>query len=148
MFDLFRPARSQARQQIQGGTDVVADLDALIEQRVSFKLHGKVHEIKPISSKDFLIFTNNLSKLMELKDKNKIEAEELIEKYHGLISSLCDTIKIEDIESMTQPQVGALFQLLLDSVTGKAQATAQKLYVESEKKTLKTEPSQENKVNT
>ena len=118
------------------GTSVVADLDALIEDDVHFKLHGKVHVIKPISSQEFLVFTNNLAKLYEMQEKEKITARELIERYFALVNSICKTVTIEDIENMNQNQIGAMFQLILDSVGGKAQAKAKDI-LEMEKKTPK-----------
>lgn len=137
MFNIFRPARNQSSW--KEGVGIVADLDALIDEPIRFKLHGKVHTIKPISSQSFLVFTNNLAKLWDLREKNQVTPEELITKYFDLMSSVCETITVQDIKDMTQPQIASLFQLVLDAVSGKAQAKAKEMaskMTETEKKTL------------
>lgn len=135
MKSFFKPARSKAWM-TSGSDNVIADLDAIIQDTVSFKLNGKIHEIKPLSTKDFLIYTNALSKVWELKDKEIIKPDDLIEKYYDMVSSVVPSIKRTDIETMNQQQVGALFQLILDTVTGKAQARASQ---DAQKKTLQTQ---------
>jgi hypothetical protein len=136
MMSWFKPARSGALSQ---GQDVIADLDAIVLEPVQFKLHGKLHEIAPVTTESFLRYTNALGKLMELKDKNQITPDELVEGYFGLISSVCGTVTKQDIDDMTQGQVAALFQLVMDSVTGKAQAEVHKQEL-GEKKNLKIMP--------
>lgn len=106
------PARSS--------TDVVTDLDAIISESVSFRFNGKIHQIRPISLESFLKFSNAETKLMAgLKDEAILKSpKELATRYFEMISSVCDSITLEDIQGMEQAQVAALFQLVLDVVTG------------------------------
>jgi len=119
---ILRPA-SQSRVQ----KEMVSDLDAIIQKTITFRLLGRVHEIRPISTKSYLEYINALAAVIQLSDQDKVTPTELIQKYHALVSSVVDSISLSDVESMTQAQVGALFQLIMDTITGKS-------HVEGEKK--------------
>lgn len=118
----LKPARESAKSSV-----LVADLDKLITERVAFKFGGQTHYINPITTAEFFKVTSEMAKLDSLKVQKEVSAKELIDSYTALIGSVCETITRDHISSMTQAQVGALFQLVLDCVTGKAYA---------EKKTL------------
>jgi hypothetical protein len=105
-----------------GPEDLISDLDALIEKPVSFRLHGRIHSILPITTETFMVYTNAFANLYELNKQEKISPKELILRYHDIISSVCKTVSVEDIENMTQPQIAALYQLIVDTVQGKTQA--------------------------
>lgn len=100
---------------------VLTDLDAILTQSVSFRLHGRVFEIVPVSTERFLLYSQKLSKFFSLKDKEGLSADELIDGYHEVISSLVPDVTRKDIADMTQSQIGALFQLVIDTVTGHSQ---------------------------
>lgn len=117
----FWPARQKHT------ADLVADLDAMVSEAIAFKLHGKQHIVKPISLEEFLKYTNAYSQIWNSTDeKKKLTNEQFIEMYHQLFSSVCDTITVDDIKKMSQAQVGALFQLISDTVTGKAHVDQKK----------------------
>lgn len=101
---------------------VFADLDALIAEPVAFRFNGETHLIKPVSTKEFFKLTNALARLDELRNAKTVKKDELVEAYSALISGACDTIGRKEVETMTQAQVGALFQLILDCITGKIYA--------------------------
>lgn len=97
----------------------IADLDAIISQSVAFKYKGKIHSLKPMTLEEFLKFTNAQASLVNLlKDDKSITPKGLAESYHSVISAVCDTITIEDILDMEQVQIAALYQLVIDLVTG------------------------------
>lgn len=98
----------------------VQDLDAIIAEPVSFRFKGKIHTMKPFSLAEFLKFTNAQSALMSLlKDEGAIiTTKDLADRYHKVISSVCPSITVDDILSMEQVQVAALYQLIIDMVTG------------------------------
>lgn len=99
--------------------DPVVDLDNLIAGKTAFRFKGKIHFIKPISLEEFLKFTNaNSEFLASLRSEGKLEAKELAMGYLSVINTVCDTIGLDDIESMEQPQIAALYQLIVDTVTG------------------------------
>jgi hypothetical protein len=103
---------------------VISDLDAMVADRVAFRLHGKVHYIRPISVKEFFAYTNALVAIQSLEKAETIEANHVVELYHGLIKSVCESVTKKDVQDMTQPQVAALIQLVSDCITGKAHVGA------------------------
>lgn len=111
--------------------ELVADLDALVNDPVAFKVLGKEHIIEPISAVEFFKYTNAYAKLWNLTEGKTItlEGDKLIDAYHELFSAVCKTITRKDIEAMSQAQIGALFQVISDTVTGR--------YHVDQKKTLK-----------
>lgn len=130
----FKPARTKVQD-----TDIVSDLDALIEKPIAIKLLGKIHVIKPINTATFFQVTNALAKMDAMKNEPNYTKDQLIDSYTMIFSSVCDTIGKEEIECMTQAQVGALFKIVLDTITGKAHIDAA---AESEKKkTMSPSPS-------
>ena len=97
----------------------ITDLDAIIAEPVYFQLKGKIHELQPMSLESFLKFTNAQAALMNLaKEDGPMTAKSLANKYLSVISSVCSTITIDDILEMEQVQVAALYQLVIDLVTG------------------------------
>jgi hypothetical protein len=122
-MNLFRPAREAAK------AVVVADLDKLVSEQTAFRWDGKVHVIKPLATETFFKVCNELSRMQDLAKREALTAKELVDAYSDLFASICDTIHRKDVESMSQAQVGALFQLVIDSVAGKSQ-------VDEKKKTL------------
>lgn len=110
------PARSKAIRD----EGPVADLDAIVSDPVSFRFKGKIHVLKPIDLKDFLKFTNAQASLMRSANdpEKRLSAKELAEQYLSVISPLCDTITLDHIMEMEQVQIAALYQLVIDMVTG------------------------------
>jgi hypothetical protein len=102
-------------------SQVVSDLDAMVAMPVAFRLHGKVHYIKPISVREFYAFTNAMISLQGLEKAEHVTPQQIIELYFNLIRSVCDSVARPDVEKMTQAQCGALLNLIVECVTGKAQ---------------------------
>lgn len=103
---------------------VVSDLDAMIAHPIAFRLHGKIHQIKPISVKEFYAFANAIAGIGALEKEEKITTAQVVDLYTRIICSVCDSISRKDVEAMTQAQCGALLQLIVEAVTGKAQVEA------------------------
>jgi hypothetical protein len=115
---------------------VVSDLDAMVAERVAFRLHGKVHYINPISVKEFFAYTNALVQIQALEKVDSVDANHVVDLYCALIQSVCQTVSRQDVKEMTQAQAGALIQLISDCVTGRAHAKNS-----DEKKNLKAKSS-------
>lgn len=98
---------------------LVSDLDRMLTESIAFKLHGKVHRINPITVEEFYKFTKAFSLVGGLKAEG-ISPAEAVTLYHEVISSVAPSVSRKDIEDMTQSQVGALLQLVIEAVTGKA----------------------------
>jgi hypothetical protein len=125
----FKPARDQIE-----GVEVVADLDALMNEPVPFRLAGKVYKIKPLSSGEAFVLWNNLAKVEALRAKDSITFTELLDFYAGLFKSACPEVTREMVEKMSQQQCAALLQLILDTVTGR-------IFADDKKKAMKADQS-------
>jgi hypothetical protein len=111
------PSRSKAKAARE--QDVVTDLDAIIAEPVKFRFNGKIHTLNPIHLDEFLKFTNAQNSLSNaLKAEGGLTADLLAESYFSVISSVCDDLTLNDIKSMSQAQIAALYQLVIDLVTG------------------------------
>lgn len=119
MFGFVKKLMPTRQKFTEAATQAVADLDAMLVEPVSFKLHGKMHLIKPLSVEQFMVLSASLVDIVELQKQNSITPKELIDKYYALISNVCDSVKRSDIEQMSQQQVSALFNLVIETVTGK-----------------------------
>lgn len=101
----------------------VTDLDAIVAEAVPFRFNGKIHEIKPIDLEGFLKFTNAQINLRKKADDGELlDAAILAKNYHLVISAVCDTVTLNDVKSMSQAQVAALYQLVLDAITGQVES--------------------------
>jgi hypothetical protein len=109
------PSRTKAQ-----GVEPVTDLDVMVAEPIPFRYKGVIHYLKPMQLDEFLKFTNAQFHLMEAikKEDVKLTANDLANRYHAVIASVCDTITLDDILNMEQAQVAALYQLVIDLVTG------------------------------
>lgn len=105
---------------------IVSDLDAMVANPIAFRLHGKVHYLKPVTVKEFFAYANALAGLERLKSDEKLSDEQIVELYSQLIQSVCETVKADDVKLMTHAQATALLQLVIDHITGRAHAPAPK----------------------
>lgn len=114
-----------SRKPKQDDAKIVVDLDEILAKPVAFRFAGKIHVIKPIQTKEFYSLANATAELWALRDAKNITPDQLIDRYYALISSVCPSIKRKDVEGMTQAQVTALYQLIMDTVMGRQQAKDQ-----------------------
>ena len=114
MLSRLLPARAKKQE------GPVTDLDAIVAESVSFRFKGKVHVLHPVDMETFLKFTNAQSTLMRvLGDRESVLTPQgLAEKYFEVINPLCASITLSDIMGMEQVQIAALYQLIIDMVTG------------------------------
>jgi len=120
------PTRSKAEN--KEDVEPITDLDAIIAEPVSFRYKGKVHILKPMHLDEFLKFTNAQARLLNSVDKDDValNPRELAKRYHQVLSAVCDTITVDDILEMEQVQVAALYQLVIDVVTGQVKDGTEK----------------------
>lgn len=115
MFGKWKKQKPKARD-LSGP---VVDLDAISRDPVHFQFQGAVHEIRPITVEEFLNFTNANARFIErLKSSESMTGEELIAAYAQVIGTVCSSIGEKEIAAMEQAQVAALYQLVIDTVTG------------------------------
>lgn len=121
--------------QIPDDVTIVADLDRLISAPIYFKLQGKTHQLEPITVERFLELMQGMNVMDILRQKHAkgdtVSKEELYAGYSEVFKAMCKTVGRAEVNQMTESQIGALFQLVLNCVTGKA-------YVEeTQKKNIK-----------
>lgn len=102
-----------------GEEPVFADLDAIIEEPLYVRLHGKKLTIKPLSLDAFLRVANGYESMHKRTAEGDVNEKELIRMYYNLFHSICDEITIEDVANMTQGQSAALMHIVLDKITGR-----------------------------
>lgn len=112
----LKPARTQHTESV----DPIIDLDALIAEPVAFRWQGKTHLVRPMDTKTFFKITNEMSRIQSMIGKDHSN-EQVVEAYARVFGTVCDTITKRDVYNMTQAQVGALFQMIMDCVSGRAQ---------------------------
>lgn len=105
---------------------MVSDLDAILSEPVFFKIHGKQHEIKPVSTLAFLKFTNALNTIQSVQSNKESSESEVIDATTAIIQSIAPSIQRKDIEDSTGAQIYALYQLILDSIAGRLQGETKK----------------------
>lgn len=105
----------------------VKDLDKIVSESKFFKLHGKTHEISPMTSYQFFLFTNSLAEIHEMSNSKNVSIDSFKEKYFNLMKSVTlkkgffgeySTIKKSDIDKCTLQQLCALVQFVVSSVMG------------------------------
>jgi hypothetical protein len=113
MISRFLPSRAKAK-------GPIVDLDAIVAEPHYFRFKGKIYKVNPVELEAFLKFTNAQATLMRsLNDKDALLSwKELAQRYADVISPLCPDISVEMIMDMQQAQVAALYQLIIDVVTG------------------------------
>lgn len=111
---------SKAKAQIETGV-VVRDFDKLIAEPVSFRLHGKVHTINPVTVQEFWAFTEAMFKIQKVAEDEKVTVADLTHAYLLIFKSICPTMTLKDVENMTQVQLAALLQFVVDTIRGASQ---------------------------
>ena len=114
ILEKLMPARNASKQ-----PKMFADLDALIAEPIYFKIHGKIFEIKPIKTDVFFKFSNKYVEFFGLEKMPNATTDDMVEKYYEMASSVCANITKKDVANMTPAQMGALFQIIIDTVTGR-----------------------------
>lgn len=116
---MFKNAAERFMAKTDAPPKVVQDLDAIIQESTAVKLHGKVHEIKPVLVQEFFILANALAAIKQMEASDKVTLDQIVDGYYGIISAVAPTITKEDIRQCSQSQISALLQHVLEHVNGK-----------------------------
>jgi hypothetical protein len=119
-----KPARQEKKVRED---DFVADLDALDSRPVFFRFLGQLFEIPPISTGKLLKVYAAFMKVDALAKQSAISADDLIDTYTELFSSVCPEVTKDVVSKMSQAQAAALFTLVFDTVSGRVGASKKKL---------------------
>lgn len=107
---------------------IVADLDAIKAEPVGFYLHGKEFTIQPMDVISFMSMLDGYMNLMDLKKVENITPEQLVDRYFDCFSKAIPQLTKKDVSDMTQQQCAALYELVMDTITGKVFAEKKKSY--------------------
>ena len=113
------PSRQDAKKKQEQPSVMVADLDALLTEKISFKLFGKVHTIDPLTVEQFAKFSQAYFEVTQMGGKAKVSPEEMIAAYSKLTSVVVPSVGRDEISKMTQQQAAGLFQIMADLHTGR-----------------------------
>jgi hypothetical protein len=97
---------------------LVADLDAIVQETVSVRLHGRTHTIRPIEVAEFFQLSNALARIRGIEAADKVTFDQILDAYHGLISSVAPTVTKDDLRKCSHAQIAAFLQVVIDHVTG------------------------------
>ena len=109
LFNIKEPVK-------KADTQVICDLDSIVEKRSAFTLRGQTHYIDPITTEKFINFVTKLSDISKIKE----DAAKVRDTYLEMIRGVCSTISKEDIDSLTHAQSIMLFAAICDKVMGKS----------------------------
>jgi len=110
----------KTKKQVDGPEAVlVTDLDAMVANPIAFRLHGKIHHLRPVTTKEFFAYSNAILALDRMKDDSKMTDDEILDSYLKLIQAVCSTVTFDDVRSLTHAQASALIKLVIDHVTGR-----------------------------
>ncbi len=131
MLKRLMPSRADAVEQAR----LVADIDKIVSTPVAFMLLGRKRLLKPISTEEYLRFTRAYNEFSQATGDKNLNAKQISKKLHNIFSAVCEDISVKDIGEMTQSQIGAVYALILRTVSG--EIFSEDDQEEFEKKTLK-----------
>lgn len=116
MFSLFGNKEQAAE---KSPRVVIADLDAMIGEPGQIKLLGKWHTFKPMAVEDYFKSIKAMDVFFKKEDGSQVTADEMINRYYEILHPLCDTISLEDLNKLSLQQLTALFQVIVDTISGR-----------------------------
>lgn len=102
----------------QKSITIYQDLDAVLNEPVSFKIVGEVHTLNPPSTEGFYRFIKSMNKLYSLS-ADSMTPDEIVGIYCEIILPLVPTLSKASISKMTIQQANALFSFVVETILGK-----------------------------
>ena len=118
MISWFRRLFEQRDEQVQGGENVVLDLDQLTPQPVRFRMYGKIHSAHPVSVGQFGEIYNAISKIDSLAVRKKLSGDRLYRSYIRALRPVCPTLTAIDLAKMSRLQQVAFFLFVFKVISG------------------------------
>lgn len=119
----LKPTRDDAK---NSSSQVLCDLDLIDTQSVSFNFHGKTHTLKPITTRVFFEFIQQVQTFAQGKFE---QIDEENEAFYKTVHVVCDSIKLDDVKEMTVVQKSVLLNGIRSKIMG-----SQDAFVSGEKK--------------
>ena len=126
IFDRYGGGIRAALRMPPSDVRLVCDLDAILTETVGFKFDGVIYEIPPISLEKFILAVQGLAVLDSLKQKKELNGTELLDAYESLFRLVCPKLTRKIIQDMGHQRIGALLNLIIEVIMGKATLTLEK----------------------
>jgi hypothetical protein len=98
---------------------VFQDLDAILNEPVSFKVVGEIHTLTPPTTEGFYRFIRAMNQLYTLEAESKTP-DEIVDIYCSIITPLVPTLTRRAISRMTIQQANSVFNFVVETVIGKS----------------------------
>lgn len=132
----LKPAVLVAASVVDPSIEVFMDVDEIITKSFNFRMHGKIHTIKPVHLDEFMKVSNAMAGLWATADKASTPTEDLLKKYFEIIHAVCDTVTMDDLRKLELSQLGGLYQGVVDKISGKIDAKYKETTSSTEKKNI------------
>lgn len=114
----LKPARTQAEAPIS----VIADLDALTEEKVGFKFKGKIYVLNPVTAEEMMQMELARVKLLTMLNYKAegliLENDEVYERYYELIHPIVPELPYAELRVMSVMVLNSLMTLVMRQLTG------------------------------
>lgn len=107
----MKPARAAAENSV-----TLLDLDAVLARPLTLKFKGVVHSLKHVTMQERLEFDQAWIQAFAVMRDQQSTADEVVQAYHDVISSVCETLSLEDVKGMTKDQAEQLLKFIVDVI--------------------------------
>jgi hypothetical protein len=116
----LRPARTQA--EAERPISVIADLDALTQEKVGFKFHGKIHVLNPVTAEQLMEMELARVKLVTMLNARAeglvLSSDEIYQRYFDVVHPIAPTLTYAEIKSMDVMTLNSILTLVMRQLTG------------------------------
>lgn len=117
----------------QEPVSLIADLDALISEKIGFKLNGQIHVLQPITAEQMMEMELARVKLLAMLnargDGLALDGNEIYERYFEVIHPIVPTLEFAELLTLKVVQLNNLLTLVFRTLAGDPT-----LYDDSQKK--------------
>lgn len=104
---------------------LIADLDALVNERVGFKLNQKTYILKPVTAEDLMEMERARRKLVLMVESRGegviLPQDEIYERYFDFINCVVTPgLTMAEVQALTLTQLNALTNLIFRQLAGDA----------------------------
>jgi len=112
------PWGKKSESSVEGSVKVVLDLDRLLPKPIGLSLHGKTHQVHPVSVGAFAEIYDAVAKIDELNKAKRLKGKPLYKRYAQALAPIVPTITADDISGMSSQQMNAFFLFVFKTMSG------------------------------
>lgn len=129
----LKPAQKQDEK-----VSLISDLDALVSEKVGFKLNGVVHVLNPVTAEQMMVMELARIKLVHMLNERidglALSGDDVYERYFEFISPIVPSLSYPELRTMTVAQLNNVLNLVFRQLSGDPT-----LYENSQKKNPQTQ---------